>query len=333
MLSNKPHTNVGMVEDPKDRPPNAIPRLWEDVTLSAQERYDRYLIVAIEKCGAIKQAMEHPGLTIEERTAIRLDPESQFWYQELKQLRAETPEGFCDRIDREVLLPKLLGKNFLGAAEWQRGFQVNVGVVPPIPKSITKELLESDCPLHPGEKIKDTHILMLVPETVNGEPYSAVKLGELCAKTKGSGDKLIYDGGDWATAWKFQDWAKAQQAQSEWVLLPKSDPDPKRVPAVKHFRSKDIAAQQSVHTDHYADYREANALEVMTAALLNDVVNGEPRMLAPIKDNGNYLRCVEPNASGGRVLVGYFGADGLQVHVDHGDYAHASVGRALARKS
>jgi hypothetical protein len=167
----------------------------------------------------------------------------------------------------------------------------------------------------------------------NGEAYTALNLYELCAKRKGSGYRLIWDGADWATAWKFQDWAKAQQAQSEWVLLHKSDPDPKRVPAVKHFRSTDIAAQQSVHTDHYADYREAKALEVMTAALLNDVVNGEPRMLAPIEDNWNYLRCVEPNASGGRVLVGSFGAYGLWVRVGRVDVDIASVGSALAWKS
>jgi hypothetical protein len=303
------------------------------VTLSAQERYDRYLIVAIENCGAIKQAMEHPGLTIEEQTAIRLDPESQFWYRELKQLRAETPEEFYDRIDREVLLPKLLGKNFLGAAEWQRGFQVNVGKVPPIPKSITKELLESDCPLHPGEKIKDTHILMLVPKTVNGEPYSAVKLGELCAKRKGSGDKLIYDRADWANDWKGESWAQTPQLESEWVLIPKSDPDPDKVSKGKHFRSKTIDEQAEVLKHYEADYREAKALEVMTAALLNDVVNGEPRMLAPEGVKWNYLRCVEPNASGGRVVVGCFGANGLKVCVAFDADDYDLVGGALARKS
>jgi hypothetical protein len=273
--------------------------------------------------------MSRPGITTEEQTAIRLNPESQFWYQELKQLRAETAGQFCDRINREIVIPKLLGKNFLGAAAWQQGFKVDVGVVPPIPKSITKELLESDCPLHPGEKIKDTHILMLVPKTVNGEAYTALKLDELCAKTKGSGDKLIYDGKDWANAWKRESWAQTPQLESEWVLIPKSDPDPKKVPADKHFRSKIIAQQAKVHEYYAEDYREAKALVVMTAALLNDVVNGEPRMLRGY----NYLRCVEPNASGGRVLVGGFDADGLRVYVlsDELDLGH--VGRALAWKS
>jgi len=214
-----------------------------------------------------------------------------------------------------------LGKNFLGPDEW-KSQGIDVGPVPPIPASITKALLNQDCPLHPGEKIKDTHILMLVPKTVNGEPYTARKLDELCDTRKGSGDKLIYDG---YSNWKEQDWAKAPQATSEWVLIPKSDPDQSKVSADKHFRYKDIAKQQKVHTDHYPEYREVKALELMTATLLYDLVNKE-RLLP------DYLRCEEPNASGGRVCVGRFVALGLEVDAGYVDCAYDFFGRALARK-
>ena len=112
------------------------------------------------------------------------------------------------------------------------------------------------------------------------------------------------------------------------MLIPKSDPDPNKVPEGKRFRSKDIAAQQGVHETHYPEYREVKTVELMTAALLNDLVNGEPRML-----DGNCLRCAEPNASGGRVCVGGFGAGGLGVGGDGGDCGSDSFGRALARKS
>ena len=206
--------------------------------------------------------------------------------------------------------------------------EIDVGAAPPIPASITEALLNSECPLHPGEKIKDTHLLVLIPKTVNGEPYSALKLDELCATRKGSGDKLIYGGPDWATAWKSQSWAKAPQAQSEWVLIPKSDPDPRKISKERHFRSKDIAAQQKVHDEHYPEYREARVVEVMTAMLLNDLANGEPRML----EGFNFLGCVEPTASGGRVYVGCFIDSGLGVHAYGDDREDRTVGRALARK-
>jgi hypothetical protein len=104
MLSNKPHSNVGMVKDPKERLPNSAPRPWEDVTLSAQERYNSYKAVAEAKCRAIVLAMERPGITEAEQTQIRLDPASQFWYRELKQIRIETAEIFCERIDREFFI-------------------------------------------------------------------------------------------------------------------------------------------------------------------------------------------------------------------------------------
>ena len=314
----KPVTRVGMSKGEVVSPEGQRP--WDDRTLSPQDRYESYLTVAREHVSRIVAASKRDGITEEERTELRLSPDTQFWKGELEQLRRETPEGFCGRID----VPVILGKNFLGAASWKVGFGVDVGLVPPIPKEVTQSLLESPCPLHPGQKIKDTHILMLVPKTVNGEAYTALKLDELCASRKGSGDRLIDPD---FISWKTQSWANAPQAQSEWVLLPKSDPDPNVSPE-KHFRRKDITAQQKVREAHYSEYREVKALEVMTMALLNDVVNGEPRIL----DGWNYLRCIEPNASGGRVCVGRFHSRGLRVIDDVGAGVNDDIGCALARK-
>lgn len=324
-----PNTNNTTTKSPsgEDVLSGAVPigRPWED-------RYKQYLDFLIEKIEGLVAASKREGITEAELVELANNPENVRFKQELEKLLDETAEQFCFRLDGG-LHRELLGKNFLGAEEWKRGFNVDVGPVPPIPKWITKELLEDKCQLHPGQQVKDTHILMLVPKTVNGEPYSAVKLGALCAGTKGSGDKLIYDGADWANDWKGEAWAQAAQVESEWVLIPKSDPDLNKVPEDRHFRSKTIAEQADVLKHYEKDYREAKALEVMTAALLNDVVNGEPRMLAPEGDNWNYLRCVEENASGGRVVVGSFFALGLGVGVDDGDDGNVHVGGALAWKS
>ena len=274
---------------------------------------------------ALLGRVEDKALSDEEFNRLENAPETQRIMGELEWLKTVTPTDFCEEMERREQLPReLLGKNFLGAEAWRKQ-GIDAGVEPALPASITEELLNSECPLHPGEKIKDTHLLVLVPKTVNGEPYTALKLDELCATRKGSGDKLIYDGADWATAWKEKDWASTAQVQSEWVLIPKSDPDPKKVPADKHFRSKNIAAQQKVHDEHYPEYREVKTLELMTAVLLYDLANKE--RLAP-----DYLRCEEPNASGGRVCVGRFIAYGLEVSVGRDDNGGGRVGRALARK-
>ncbi len=315
------HTKQEMAQGAPKAPEGSRP--WEDRTLSPTERYQSYYDVARGKCEAIRDAGNRPGITAAERYQISQDPEANHWVNEFRQLKGESAEQFCRRID-ERLVRELLGKNYLGAEAWAAQ-RIDVGAAPPFPASITEALLNSDCPLHPGEKIKDTHLLVLIPKTVNGEPYSALKLDELCATRKGSGDKLIFDGAAWATTWKGHDWANLPQSQSEWVLIPKSDPDPKKVPEGKHFRSKDIAAQQKVHDEYYKEYREVKAVEVMTAVVLYDLTHKE-RLLP------DYLRCEEPNAFGGRVCVGGFNASGLWVLVDDGADGHGNVGRALARK-
>ena len=311
-------------------------RPWEDRSLSAQERHKSYKTVVQSNVERILELSKCEGITLQERKALMKDPDTQFWAHEQKLLLNETAEQFCERIDREVI-PEIMGKNFLGAKAWEEGFGVTVGTPPPYPVWLTRELLEEECQLHPGEQVKDTHVLVLMPKTVNGEAYSAAKLSELCAGKKGSGDRLIYGQTDRATKWKSESWADTPQVESEWILLPKRDPVPEKMEEVypsdgesRHFRDKKLRAQEDVHKSHYSkDYREAKALEVMTAALLNDVVHGEPRML----DGWNYLRCEEPNSSGGRVLVGGFDAIGLLVLVDRVDNDRADVGCALARKS
>jgi hypothetical protein len=260
--------------------------------------------------------------TVEEFNRLENAPETQRIMRELEWLKTVTPTDFCKEMERRHLPRELLGKNILGAEAWRKQ-GIDVGAEPALPATITEELLNSECPLHPGEKIKDTHLLALVPKTVNGEPYTARKLDELCATRKGSGDSLIDDG---FRSWKEQPWASQQQVQSEWVLIPKSDPDAEKVPADKHFRLKNIAAQQNVHETHYPEYREVKTLELMTAVLLYDLTNKE--RLVP-----DYVRCEEPNASGGRVCVGFFDAYGLKVFVDLDDHVHDSIGRALARKT
>ena len=288
-------------------------RPWRDERRSPEERFESYKEFLIKRSQDYLAAL--PKVTgIELR---KIAEEVSELYKEINRITALTAQEFVDEA-----VAKELGKNFLGTAEWKEAFGVNVGVVPPIPTSITKALLNSPCPIEPGKLIKDTHVLMLVPKTVNGEPYSALKLDELCSTKKGSGNELIYDGYD---SWKGQSWASLAQIASEWVLIPKRDPDPAKVDSDKHFRSKDIAAQDEVLRNHYKEYREVKTLEVMTMALLYDLTHKE-RLLP------DYVRCEEANASGGRVCVGLFNANGLRV-LDVNDVdGSGSIGRALARK-
>jgi hypothetical protein len=216
----------------------------------------------------------------------------------------------------------ILGTNFLGTAEWKQGLGVNVGAPPPIPETLTPDLLNSACPLHPGQRIKDSHILMLMPRTVDGQLYSALKLDELCASRTGSGDRLIDNLTDYENQWKRERWAHTSPTESQWILIPKSDPPSYE----RDFRNKTIAEQAEVFKHYAAEYREAKALEVMTAAVLHDVLSGE--RIVP-----NYLvRTKEPHAAEGRVVVGRFNASGLQISLLYAHHGYVNVSFAMARE-
>jgi hypothetical protein len=270
----QPQTTQTGALDPLPPPSPSTTNPWLDRTLPADARLESYRSVIKAEGHALLERW-NTTTTDEEFNRLENAPETQRIMRELEWLKTVTPTDFCEEMERREQLPReLLGKNYLGAEAW-KSQGIDVGEEPALPATITEELLNSECPLHPGGKIKDTHLLALVPKTVNGEPYTARKLDELCATRKGSGDALIYDGADWATAWKEKDWARSPQVQSEWVLIPKSDPDPNKVPEDKHFRSKNIAAQQNVHDEHYGEYREVKTLELMTAVLLYDLANKE----------------------------------------------------------
>jgi hypothetical protein len=85
-----------MVEGSSDR--MEVPRPWEDRSRSPEERYASYKTVAREYVSRIREAMLREGVTEDERTEIRLHPDTQFWVQELKQLLKESADEFCSRI-------------------------------------------------------------------------------------------------------------------------------------------------------------------------------------------------------------------------------------------
>jgi hypothetical protein len=223
---------------------------------------------------------------------------------------------------RWVGIAATLGQNFLGPTTWTlQG--IDVGEAPPIPATITQELLESQCPLHPQEQIKDTHLLVLIPKTVNGEPYSARKLGELCAERQRGADMLI---DETERSWRCESWAAESPTQSEWVFIPKSDPQRVSANEDKHFRLKNVVEQEAVHKAHYTEYREARTLELVTAVVLSYLTHD--KKLLP-----EALRCKEGTDIGSRVCVGFFGPFGLWINVDSVDgAAYEQIGRALVRE-
>ena len=69
-----------------------------------------------------------------------------------------------------------------GKTDWAKYFG-DIGVEPPLPKNI-EEILNEPCYFWPNKKVKETHLLVLIPYKVNGKPFTLNYLGELAQKPK-----------------------------------------------------------------------------------------------------------------------------------------------------
>ena len=203
---------------------------------------------------------------------------------------------------------------------------MSVGKEPLLPEFLTADLLESECPFSPGKKIKDTHLLVLIPKTVNGEPYSVLTLEELCFTREGVGQKgvLIHDNRH-LSAWPDCPWASAPQGESEWVFLPRSGPDGEGVAGEKQFSGKGIEEQERVLREHYPEYREAKVLELVTATVLDNLVNNRDADF-----NQLYLWCHDTSAD----LESFVKADPREEGVAVGSFDKSKLPcvPAIARK-
>ena len=67
------------------------------------------------------------------------------------------------------------------ADAWEKHY----GKVEDVPKPDNiEEILNSPCPFCPGKKVRDTHMLTLIPATVDGEPFTLDLLSQLIEKPK-----------------------------------------------------------------------------------------------------------------------------------------------------
>ena len=185
-----------------------------------------------------------------------------------------------------------------GAAAWLQYFG-EVGVVPPLPANIAR-ILSDPCPFWSDRCVRDTHLLVLIPSTVDGRDFNLDLLGELIQCPKGSGHPTrfrVYDG-------NVQGILGAQSpVRPYWVLMTRD--------ILEGSRSKKYAFQKALVASRARDtglpYVLPGVLEAATAILSHYVRSGE-RLYADAP--WTYTRCREvvdsqyPSVSGGFVSGG-----------------------------
>ena len=143
-----------------------------------------------------------------------------------------------------------------GAEDWQRHYG-DVGEIPALPEDL-ESILDQPCPFWPDKKVRDTHMLTLIPDTVNGEKFTLNKLSELI-KSPLKGYRSEFSSSYDATI--KGELGDSPVNKSYWVLMTKK--------TVRTSVSKDYLEQEGILKEK--GYDVPTALEVSTCVLTHFV--------------------------------------------------------------
>ena len=181
-----------------------------------------------------------------------------------------------------------LGNAVIGKAEWERYFG-NVGSAPRLPRDIA-QIMDRPCPFWDKKKVKDTHLLVLIPEQVGGKALTLDYLGELIEQPQGGGYGAKYRNNEDSARKAI---GSQGSGSSYWVLMTRD--------VLSGSTWKSYADQLKLVVD-YADYRLPSVLEASVVILLHHVRSGELLYSGPWR----YTRCRDKDQYGLPMVVGGF---------------------------
>jgi hypothetical protein len=196
--------------------------------------------------------------------------------------------------------------SIFGPQEWSQYFG-EVREAPPLSEDMV-DILHSPCPFWAGRSVKDTHLLVLIPSTVAGKPFSLNLLGELINNPKGGGHPIRYSFYDSDIQKVLGD---QSPAYSYWVLMTRD--------VLEDSRNKEYSAQEALVAVRAREtglpYGLPGVLEAATV-ILSHYVRGGERLYSD--SPSVYTRCRESvkelfSIVSCPVVVGGLSAEGLFV--------------------
>lgn len=201
-----------------------------------------------------------------------------------------------------------VGKRRFGKAEWETYFG-KVGEEPPLPKDI-EAILNQPCPFSKNKKIKvkDTHMLVLIPKIVNGEELSLNTLGELIGDPKNRGNPTHY----YSYSSDVEEMhGNTAVEQSHWVLMTRD--------VILGSKGKTYDAQKNLIPKQQG-YSLPKAIEAAVCISMEYVSSG-----TKLYGINTYTRCVEQTYSQSPVYIGDFGLNGFQIQAYSSNYYFCGV--------
>ena len=153
-----------------------------------------------------------------------------------------------------------------GKADWERYFG-DIGEEPTLPANID-EILNEPCSFWPDKKVKETHLLVLIPNMVNCKPFTLDCLGKLIRKPRsGHATKYRY----------YSDYVKEELCDkpctSHWVLMTREAIPGTLVKCLGYSDQCDLIASHNQKTG--LSYEVPYTLEAITSILVHYVKTGE----------------------------------------------------------
>ena len=189
-----------------------------------------------------------------------------------------------------------------GKEEWEKYFG-EVGEEPALPADM-EATLDAPCPFWPERKVRDTHLLVLIPAKVDGKLFVLNKLNELVGNPQNGGHTAKCEGDILLEPYNKQVGNEAP-ASSYWLLLTRD--------VLPESSEKTYAAQKEIVAGHASrtglNYELPKALEAATAILAHYVRTGERLYISNRNKNSKswtYTRCQELVDFDHTVVVGRF---------------------------
>jgi hypothetical protein len=188
-----------------------------------------------------------------------------------------------------------------GPKEWFIYFGAHLRNVPRLPPNIA-EILSSPCPFWPDKKVYETHLLVLVPQTVSGQPLTLKTLGELVQNPRNGGHATKYE---YCNLGDYVD----QPTKSHWALLTRT--------VIKGSRSKPYKNQQTIISSYSQKTQIAYEIPtVLDAIVCNFMQYVRFGTWLYSQNPWTFTFCQEKYNASYNLVVGGGGAVGLRVEYD-----------------
>lgn len=303
---------------------------WEQPNLSPAERwraYRQHLGRQLQDTSYLGGA-DRGGETRREATMLIAPRFVAHLESELRWVgRCSSGADFVSELQRRTAegVVAAIGRNRLGATEWRIAFGVDVENEPPLPHKLL-QALHSPCPIRAGKSVAAGHLLVFLPASVDGEPFSAGRLAQLCRNAE---IPQIFAQED---RWQQLLFASTPNLKGRWVLVPQppglgeeAGLAENRLRPYQQLYNRPIVQQTRIHQESFPEYRQASALELLSALVLNRLVNGE------WFHEFDAVRCRDINVRRGTVCIGDCHHDGVRIKPLLGPEAYSAIGRALVR--